>query len=287
MESPVSRVLKINPKSKEGKQGRSVNKGKGGIHKDIELISLLNHEVRTGSDGIHDMVNSPDPQTTVTIQKKNPPISDIMEPEPEIIIQYSDASFARKSDPILSHLDFSIKRGHFVCIIGQVGSGKSSLLSSIFGDIECTEGSVFMFGTKRTLSFCNQIPFIINASVRENILFGMDYEKNKFSHVVQICALEPDLAMLQSGDMTEIGENGINLSGGQKARISLARAVYRNADLVLLDSVLSAVVCLIFIVVNKQKTNFYYYLYRMHKLAAIFSTIASQNCEVIKKLSFL
>ena len=87
------------------------------------------------------------------------------------------------------------------------------------------------------VSFAAQSAFIMNATLRENILFGSEYDEAKYEKVLDVCALQPDLAQLQAGDMTQIGERGINLSGGQRQRVALARAVYQDADIYMLDDV--------------------------------------------------
>lgn len=134
-------------------------------------------------------------------------------------------------------LNFDIKKGEFIIVTGPIGTGKSSLLSAMAGFMAKTGGSVEVNG--RLLS-CGY-PWIQNATVRDNIIFGSPYEKEKYRRVVQACSLDSDLEILPAGDTTEIGERGINLSGGQKARINLARCVYKDKDIYLFDDVLSAV----------------------------------------------
>ncbi|RWS24939.1 multidrug resistance-associated protein 1-like protein, partial [Leptotrombidium deliense] len=125
-------------------------------------------------------------------------------------------------------------------IVGPVGSGKSSLLSAILGEMEKESGTV---NIKRNLkiAYVPQQAWIENLTLRDNILFGKPYYKEKYEEVLRACALEQDLEILPAGDMTEIGEKGINLSGGQKQRVSLARACYSDGDLFLFDDPLSAV----------------------------------------------
>ncbi|KAK9463479.1 P-loop containing nucleoside triphosphate hydrolase protein [Lipomyces oligophaga] len=137
----------------------------------------------------------------------------------------------------LHNLNFKINPGEFVVIMGFIGSGKTSLLASMVGEMRQTSGSVKMNGT---VAYCPQ-PWIQNSTLRENILFGREYEEQKYQDVIKGCALEHDLKVLPAGDRTEIGERGINISGGQKSRITLARAAYYDADIVLMDDVLSAV----------------------------------------------
>jgi ABC-type multidrug transport system fused ATPase/permease subunit len=135
-------------------------------------------------------------------------------------------------------LNLTFGRNELVAIIGSVGSGKSSLLAALAGDMRRTSGEVVM-GASR--AFCPQYAWIQNATVRENIVFGKEFSQKWYDQVIDACALRPDLDMLPVGDATEIGERGITVSGGQKQRMNIARAIYFNADIVLMDDPLSAV----------------------------------------------
>lgn len=134
-------------------------------------------------------------------------------------------------------IDLRIKEGEFVIVTGTIGSGKSSLLSAIAGSMVKTSGSVTLGGEA---VYCGS-SWVQNATVQENICFGSAFDKTWYDTVVKACSLTRDFEILPAGDQTEVGERGITLSGGQKARINLARAVYRRGDIVLLDDVLSAV----------------------------------------------
>ncbi|NXC77461.1 MRP1 protein, partial [Anhinga anhinga] len=140
--------------------------------------------------------------------------------------------------PVLKNLSVSIPEGSLVALVGQVGSGKSSFLSAILGEMEKLEGTVQRRGS---VAYVSQQAWIQNESLQENILFGANLNRPYYELVLESCALLPDLEQLPNGDQTEIGERGVNISGGQKQRVSLARAVYSNADLYLLDDPLSAV----------------------------------------------
>ena len=142
-----------------------------------------------------------------------------------------------QSPIILKQLNFVIKNGNLVGVYGAFGSGKTSLLSGIMGQMTLCGGSVAVSGP---IAYCAQQAWLMNATVRENILFGSSYDKARYRDVVKVCELLKDFEMFQSGDLTEVGEHGINLSGGQKQRISLARAVYSNKDIYLLDDPFSA-----------------------------------------------
>ncbi|KAL3109879.1 hypothetical protein niasHT_019910 [Heterodera trifolii] len=151
---------------------------------------------------------------------------------------------AKKETPILHLRDISleIEAGKLVGIVGKVGSGKSSLLSAILGEMERVEkeGSKCVVRAS-SIGYVPQKPWIQNKTLRRNVLFDGPFNEDKYWRVLDACALKADLKLLAAGDMTEIGEKGINLSGGQKARVALARAVYMDADLYVLDDTLSAV----------------------------------------------
>ncbi|KAF1761582.1 hypothetical protein GCK72_009838 [Caenorhabditis remanei] len=140
--------------------------------------------------------------------------------------------------PSLHNISFSVNRGQLVTIVGRVGAGKSSMLQALMGEMEKLSGSIAMHGR---LCYVPQQPWIQNNTVRQNITFGKQFNEYFYTRVLDACALQVDLLILPHGDNTEIGEKGINLSGGQKARISLARAVYQNHDIYLLDDPMSAV----------------------------------------------
>lgn len=142
-------------------------------------------------------------------------------------------------DENLKNVTITAKPGEFIGIAGPVGSGKSSLLHLILGELKASHGSVHLGGG--TVSYASQEPWLFVASVRDNILFGQPYDPIRYKKVVKACALVRDFELLPYGDSTLVGERGISLSGGQRARIGLARACYRQADIYLLDDPLSAV----------------------------------------------
>lgn len=149
------------------------------------------------------------------------------------------ASTLTEGDPFkLQNINFSLNRNELIAVIGSVGSGKSSLMAALAGDMRKTRGEIAIGGSR---AFCPQYAWIQNATVRDNIVFGKDFDPVWYSKVIEACALGPDLQMLPNGDQTEIGERGITVSGGQKQRINIARAIYFNADIILMDDPLSAV----------------------------------------------
>lgn len=165
-------------------------------------------------------------------ESEKPALTSSGETTPDNISESSKEPFK------LHDLNATFGRNELVAIIGSVGGGKSSLLAALAGDMRKTTGEI-VFGAER--AFCPQYAWIQNATVRENILFGKPMDRKWYNTVIDACALRPDLEMLPNGDATEIGERGITVSGGQKQRINIARAIYFNADIVLMDDPLSAV----------------------------------------------
>ncbi|XP_046412545.1 ATP-binding cassette sub-family C member 4 isoform X1 [Neodiprion fabricii] len=138
----------------------------------------------------------------------------------------------------LHRIDIRIESGTLCAIVGSVGSGKSSFLQLILGELPPTQGQIYVNGS---VAYASQEPWLFGGSVRNNILFGQEYDKEKYREVTKVCALLKDFEQFPQGDKSIVGEKGASLSGGQRARVNLARAVYRNADIYLLDDPLSAV----------------------------------------------
>ncbi|SCV70702.1 BQ2448_3464 [Microbotryum intermedium] len=138
----------------------------------------------------------------------------------------------------LSHISLRIPKGQLCAIVGPVGAGKSSLLQALVGEMKRTRGSVTYSGS---LAYASQVAWMQSVSLRENVLFGQPYDKARYERAITNACLDADIEMLPFGDATEIGEKGVTLSGGQKQRVNIARALYFDADIVLLDDPLSAV----------------------------------------------
>lgn len=169
----------------------------------------------------------------------------IVKPAPEelgeetVVIKNGTFSWNRhEAKSALKNINYTAYKGELSCIVGRVGAGKSSFLQSILGDLYKEQGTTEVAGT---VAYASQQTWILNATVKENIVFGYRYDPEFYEKTVKACALVDDFAQLPDGDETVVGERGISLSGGQKARVSLARAVYARADIYLLDDVLSAV----------------------------------------------
>ncbi|PWN42694.1 putative YCF1 [Ceraceosorus guamensis] len=167
------------------------------------------------------------------------PAAEAKKGEPLVTIREGEFKWSRKQPtPTLQDIDLTVGKGELLAVLGRVGDGKSSLLSCVLGEMYRSDGQVTVRG--RTAYF-TQGGWCMGTSIKDNILWGLRYEPDFYKRVVAACALEPDFAVLPEGDETEVGEKGVSLSGGQKARVALARAVYARADIYLLDDPLAAV----------------------------------------------
>ena len=144
----------------------------------------------------------------------------------------------RENEFILQDIEFTAKSGSLTVITGPVGSGKSTLLSAISGELQDSNGTISYDGT---LVYVPQLAWVFSGTIKENILFGEPYDEAKYTRTIDACALKEDIQQFPDCDQTIVGERGEVLSGGQRARVSLARAVYADVDLYLLDDPLSAV----------------------------------------------
>ncbi|EFA83154.1 ABC transporter C family protein [Heterostelium album PN500] len=159
--------------------------------------------------------------------------------EPDVAIKIENATMEWETGrETLKNINLTVKKGELVAVVGHVGSGKSSLVSSLVGDLDNPQGYI---GINGSIALVAQQAWIQNATLKNNIIFTSELDEDKYQRVIDSCNLIPDIKILPGGDQTEIGEKGINLSGGQKQRVSIARAVYHNADIYLFDDPLSAV----------------------------------------------
>lgn len=139
---------------------------------------------------------------------------------------------------VLENVSFEALNNSLTVITGKVGSGKSTLLASLVGEVDVSSGRITYMGTS---AYVSQTAWVFSGTIQENILFGKAFDENKFTQVIEACALKDDLQKLSNGVLTFVGERGVVLSGGQRARVSLARAVYADADVYVLDDPLCAV----------------------------------------------
>jgi ATP-binding cassette subfamily C (CFTR/MRP) protein 1 len=201
-------------------------------------------QTRTALRRIHEFMNEPDlekhPEDQRFVHIENPQ-------ENEVLIDIKDGNFAwresteqesKRAPFVLQGINCQLKRGEFVAVVAKLGGGKTSFLKAILGEMSKQQGRIIQRGT---VAFAQQDAFILNGTLRSNICFGLEFDENRYYQVIDQSALTADLPQFKGGDLVEIGERGINLSGGQMARLSLARALYSRADVVLLDDPLSAV----------------------------------------------
>ncbi|XP_073138479.1 ABC transporter C family member 5 [Henckelia pumila] len=197
-----------------------------------DLVSMM-AQTKVSLDRIAGFLNEEELQEDATITLPRG-ISDVS-------IEIKDGEFcwdSSSSVPTLSGVQIRVERGMRVAVCGVVGSGKSSLLSCILGEIPKVTGEVRICGSA---AYVPQSAWIQSGNIEENILFGSPMDKAKYKSVIHACSLKKDLELFSHGDQTIIGDRGINLSGGQKQRVQLARALYQNADTYLLDDPFSAV----------------------------------------------
>ncbi|VVC32363.1 Hypothetical protein CINCED_3A001687 [Cinara cedri] len=156
-------------------------------------------------------------------------------------INVSNASakwLPNQTENSINNINLTVVPSQLVAIIGPVGAGKSSLIQAILRELPLSKGSISIYGV---ISYASQEPWLFNGSIKQNIIFSSSLDKERYLQVIKVCALESDLLKLPYGDRTIVGERGVSLSGGQRARINLARAVYKKADIYILDDPLTAV----------------------------------------------
>uniref|UniRef100_G1PXL2 ATP-binding cassette sub-family C member 10 n=1 Tax=Myotis lucifugus TaxID=59463 RepID=G1PXL2_MYOLU len=185
-------------------------------------------------------------QRFLDLPNHNPKVYYSQDPptEPSTVLELHEALFSwdpvgASQETFIRHLE--VKKGLLVGIVGKVGCGKSSLLAAIAGELHRLRGRVALWDLSKGFGLATQEPWIQFATIRDNILFGKTFDAQLYKEVLEACALNDDLSILPAGDLTEVGEKGVTLSGGQRARIALARAVYQEKELYLLDDPLAAV----------------------------------------------
>ncbi|CAG7975403.1 unnamed protein product [Penicillium nalgiovense] len=190
------------------------------------ITSLINAFIALGR--IEDFMSEPD--------KENLPSESLANDAP-LSMQSCSFAWPGKVSPVLVDINVAIPKGLTV-ITGKVGAGKTAFLQALLGELDRLNGSVYI--PKEMVGYCAQTPWLQSMSIRDNILFSAPYHDQRYKRTLEACALLPDLAQFKHGDLSFVGENGIGLSGGQKARVALARAVYSASRVLLLDDPLSA-----------------------------------------------
>ncbi|XP_033642849.1 multidrug resistance-associated protein 4-like [Asterias rubens] len=142
------------------------------------------------------------------------------------------------TNPALTNVTFDVGQDELLAVIGPVGSGKSTLLMALLKELPTISGDININGR---ISYASQEPWVFSGTIRQNITFGKEFNQRKFDKILNVCSLDKDIKSFSNGDLTIVGERGVTLSGGQKARVNLARSLYDDADIYILDDPLSAV----------------------------------------------
>ena len=206
----------------------------------LQLFGLLESYLRTLPDIITELLDAMVAMNRIEAFMKEPEKDDdASDPAEGGTLACENASFAwpGTSKSVLSGLKLTITQG-CTLICGKVGTGKTALLQSLLGELDLLQGKLLR--PDDMVAYCGQTPWLESMSIRDNILFESPFEEIRYKEVLDACALTPDLAGFKHGDLSNIGENGIGLSGGQKARVALARAIYSRARILLLDDPISA-----------------------------------------------
>ena len=245
------------------------------------LIPLENIENKDIDDK-EEIILSSDFNKESSSNSNNTNNSTIDNTDNKIIIRNKDSNIEKII--LLKDIDVKILKGEHIGIIGEVGSGKTCLLNAFINNLQVfsknkSKGNIKLSGK---ISFVSQSPWILNATVEENILFFSEKDEEKYKKVISICQLEPDLLTLPKGDQTEIGEKGLNLSGGQKARISIARAIYSESDIYIFDDPLSALDAYVGMNLFKEVFNDY-----LKEKTFIISTHALQYLSFFDKIFYM
>ncbi|CAD8046827.1 unnamed protein product [Paramecium sonneborni] len=198
------------------------------------------------------------------------------------VIEKNDEDEQKIEDQSIFNINMNveIKKGQFVAFVGNSASGKSTILRSILGETEKQQGNIIVNGT---ISVATQEPWIISGSIKKNITFMNSFDSVKYKQIIKICGLERDIASFKNGDDTILGEKGDNLSGGQQKRINLARAIYNDADIYLLDDPTSALDIKVKYSIHQQCFS----QYLKNKTRILFTNSLSnlQECDIIYIIS--
>eukprot|EP00026_Physarum_polycephalum_P001120 Phypoly_transcript_01121.p1 GENE.Phypoly_transcript_01121~~Phypoly_transcript_01121.p1 ORF type:complete len:574 (+),score=98.28 Phypoly_transcript_01121:2-1723(+) len=234
-EGNLKKAHKSSNKAKNGKTNRFAEQTYHLLAQEEGDDELELNEVDTKSQQASSSTNSLGGLSLIDAQELNNLATTT---EKRVIARITGGDFAWDTQPILTGINLEVSEGELIVVVGQVGSGKSSLLTALINEMQQISGKLEVNGS---VAYVAQTPWIINATIKDNIILGTPYDAEKYAETLRACALEQDLQILPGGDQCEIGEKGINLSGGQKQRVALARAVYKEAKLYLLDDPLSAV----------------------------------------------
>jgi ABC-type bacteriocin/lantibiotic exporter with double-glycine peptidase domain len=195
----------------------------------------------TGTDSPTEKGSTQVKSAEVTIRSTAPLKGEFYSGAPQEAITVREASFGwdPEKPALLKSIGLAIPRQELTMVVGPVGCGKSTLLKALLGEVPCISGIVEIAST--SVAYCDQTPYHMNQSIRNSIVAFAKFDQRWYESVIHACALEDDLRQLPRGDKTVVGSSGVSISGGQSQRIALARAVYAQKDIVILDDVLSGV----------------------------------------------
>ncbi|XP_058447071.1 ATP-binding cassette sub-family C member 4 isoform X2 [Malaya genurostris] len=202
------------------------------------LAISLGAEALVSIDRIQEFLGMDEQSTNIAGLHKNEPDGIVKGPSNTVELRNISATWENEKEKTLHEVSLKAEAGKLLAVVGPVGAGKSSLFQLLLGELPILKGEAIINGD---ISYGSQEPWLFTGTVRNNILFGLPYDRKRYQEVVEHCALVTDFEQLQDGDKTVVGERGTSLSGGQRARVNLARAVYKNASIYLLDDPLSAV----------------------------------------------
>ncbi|XP_055638062.1 ATP-binding cassette sub-family C member 4-like [Toxorhynchites rutilus septentrionalis] len=202
------------------------------------LAVSLGAEALVSIDRIQEFLEMEEQNKKMVGLHKNEDLMVKEQPEFAVVLNNVSACWEEGKEKTLKDLNLKAKSGQLLAVVGPVGAGKSSLLQLLLGELPMLNGDTTINGD---ISYGSQEPWLFAGTVRNNIIFGLPYDRKRYQEVVTHCALLTDFEQLPDGDKTVVGERGSSLSGGQRARVNLARAVYKNASIYLLDDPLSAV----------------------------------------------
>ncbi|EHK98048.1 putative ATP-dependent bile acid permease [Glarea lozoyensis 74030] len=206
----------------------------------LQLFSMLEHNLQDIPNQITVLLNARVSMGRIEDFMKEPDMAEaeaVHETSSDLAMHNATFAWPGATEPVLREITLLLPKGLTV-VYGEVGTGKTALLQAFLGELDKLSGEYER--SNNVIAYCGQTPWLQSMSIRENILFSSPYEEVRYRHALDVCALLPDMANFDHGDLSLVGENGVGLSGGQKARISLARAVYSQAKVLLLDDPLSA-----------------------------------------------
>ncbi|KPJ19664.1 putative multidrug resistance-associated protein lethal(2)03659 [Papilio machaon] len=203
----------------------------------VDLLRIHEESKPVHKNGVYEKVHTEPPEEEIEL-KTTSVKSDVLVRMENFSVRWKSSGDEANNIPALTDINLIIRAGTLTTVVGAVGAGKTTLLEAVLRELTPCAGTLLV---DARLAYAAQEPWLFDASIRQNILFGEEMDMQRYKMVLECCQLQSDLEILTHGDRTVVGERGSSLSGGQRARVSLARCVYQQADLYLLDDPLAAV----------------------------------------------